>query len=304
MPHVFNAASPPQFSRSPSPFMPPFGAHYPPMMPPIPVPPGPSELSSDPSPNSEESKGTRADWNRDETSVLLEIWGALYDSLKSDSATPKKRLWSQILKKFQDKCFDLGVSSNRNLDQLKKRIKNLEYQYRQVRTRMASTGEEGAKKLQSNCAFYEELDDILGTRDAINPDRMTISSSKVIPKKKSPSAGPVSKEGENSSSSASSDSQQPSTSSASDESPPKSQQVPPKTKGKAPKRKRKEQNDQDEDPYIKGIRDMWRTSMEKQAERFNRSMELQQAAIQSQTEQTKALVSGLKDILKDCLKSD
>lgn len=113
---------------------------------------------------------------------------------------------------------------------------------------MASTGEEGAKKLQSNCAFYEELDDIPGTRDAINPARMTISSSKVIPKKKSPSAGPVSKEGENSSSSASSDSQQPSTSSASHESPPKSQQVPPKIKGKAPKCKRKEPNDQDEDP--------------------------------------------------------
>lgn len=169
---------------------------------------------------------------------------------------------------------------------------------------MASTGEEGAKKLQSNCAFYEELDDIPRTRDAINPDCMTISSSKVIPKKKSPSAGPVSKEGENSSSSVSSDSQQLSTSSASDESPPKSQQVPPKTKGKAPKRKRKEQNDQDEDSYMKGICDMWRISMEKQAECFNRSMELQQAAIQSQTEQTKALVSGLKDVLKDCFKSD
>ena len=61
MPHVFNAASPPQFSRSPSPFMSPFGAHYPPMMPPIPAPPGISELSSDPSPHSEESKRTRAD---------------------------------------------------------------------------------------------------------------------------------------------------------------------------------------------------------------------------------------------------
>ena len=138
------------------------------------------------------------------------------------------------------------VSSNKNLDQLKKRIKNLEYEYRQVQTKMASTGVEGAKNLQSNCTFYEELDNILGTQDAINHDCMTISSSKVIPKKKSPSAGPVSKEGENSSSSASSDSQQPSTSSASDESLPKSQQVPPKTKGKAPKHKRKEPNEQDE----------------------------------------------------------
>ena len=58
----------------------------------------------------------------------------------------------------------------------------------------------GAKKLQSNCTFYEDLEGILGTRDAINAAHMTISSSNVISKKKSPSAGPVSKEGENSSS--------------------------------------------------------------------------------------------------------
>ena len=82
--------------RSPSPFMPPFGAYYPPMMAPIPVPPGPSELSSDPSPNSEGSKRAKADWTRDETSVLLEIWGAIHDSLKSASTAQKKSLWSQI----------------------------------------------------------------------------------------------------------------------------------------------------------------------------------------------------------------
>ena len=50
---------------------------------------------------------------------------------------------------------------------------------------------------------------------------------------------------------------------------------------------------------MKGICDMWHISKEKQAERFNRSMELQQAARKSQTEQTNALVSGLKDILSD-----
>ena len=72
--------------------MPPFGTYYPPMMAPIPVPPRPSELSSEPSPNSEGSKRTRADWTRDETSVLLEIWDALYDSLKSASTAQKKRV--------------------------------------------------------------------------------------------------------------------------------------------------------------------------------------------------------------------
>ena len=97
MPQVFNAASPPQFSRSPSPFMPQFGAYYPPMMAPIPVPPGPSELSGDPTPNSEGSKRTRADWTREETSVLLEIWGALYDSLKSAAITAILRLLGLIL---------------------------------------------------------------------------------------------------------------------------------------------------------------------------------------------------------------
>ena len=101
MPHVFNAASPPQFSQSPSPFMPPFGAYYPPMMAPIPVPPGPSALSSDPSPNSEGSKRTRADWTRDETSVLLEIWNALYDSLRSASTAQKKVCGVKFLKKLK-----------------------------------------------------------------------------------------------------------------------------------------------------------------------------------------------------------
>ena len=169
---------------------------------------------------------------------------------------------------------------------------------------MASTGKEGAKKLQSNCSFYEELDQILGTRDAINPARKTISSSQIIPnKKKSFSVGSVTEQEENSQTalSMSSDSQLPSTSSASHDSPPKSQQEPRKATGKAVKRKRKTPalNDQDDDPYMKGICDMWRLSMEKHTERFNRSMELQQAAIQSQIEQTKALVSGLIDILKD-----
>ena len=188
------------------------------------------------------------------------------------------------------------VSSNKNLDQLKKRIKNLEYEYRQVRTKMASTGVEGAKNLQSNCTFYEELDNILGTQDAINHDCMTIRSfqGRSLPQldqsqkrekthhhpqvlilnslaQVRPQMNHYRNRG-------------------------KSHQ---RQKGKPPSTRERSQMNK-----MKGICDMWRISMEKQAERFNRSMELQQAAIQSQTEQTKAPVLGLKDILKDCLKSD
>ena len=89
--------------------MPPFGAYYPPMMAPIPVPPGPSELSGDPTPNSEGSKRTRADWTREETSVLLEIWGALYDSLKSASTAQKKKSVESNFKKISRQVLRSGV---------------------------------------------------------------------------------------------------------------------------------------------------------------------------------------------------
>jgi len=48
---------------------------------------------------------------------------------------------------------------------------------------LTSTSEEGAKKLQAGCKFDSELYEILGSGDAFNPDRMTISASSVIPGK-------------------------------------------------------------------------------------------------------------------------
>ena len=66
------------------------------MMAPIAVPPGPSELSSDPSLNSEGSKRKRADWTRDETRMLLEIWGALCDSLRYALTNQKKSVESHF----------------------------------------------------------------------------------------------------------------------------------------------------------------------------------------------------------------
>ena len=75
------------------------------------------------------SKRTRTDWTTEETSVLLEIWGALYETLKSASTAQKKSIWGQILKTFLSKYRDLGLSTNKTLDQIKKRIKNLEYEY-------------------------------------------------------------------------------------------------------------------------------------------------------------------------------
>ena len=94
----------------------PFAPYYPPM---IASMPAPTEPASDLSSSSEGSKRTRTDWTTEETSVLLEIWGT----------AQKKSIWGQILKTFLSKCRDLGLSTNKTLDQIKKRIKNLEYEY-------------------------------------------------------------------------------------------------------------------------------------------------------------------------------
>ena len=152
---------------------------------------------------------------------------------------------------------------------------------------LASTSEEGEKKLQAGCKFYSELYEILGSGDAFNPDRMTISASSVIPgkSKSSETAGNVVGETDGSVSPTvnleTSDSQ-PLTSTL-DNSPPQPEATCEKNKskkgpGKTPterKRKTPSRDDQDEDPFMNGlICDMWRLSMEKQSECVEKSMEL------------------------------
>ena len=67
-------------------------------------------------------------------------------------------------------------------------VKKNEYQH--VRMKMASMGEKGPKKLQSGCAFYKQLDEVLGPRDAIKPERMTFCKSSIIPDKTGTDSSP------------------------------------------------------------------------------------------------------------------
>ena len=67
------------------------------------------------------------------------------------------------------------------MEQLKKRVTNLEYEYRQIKTRMNSTGEEGDKKIMGTFEFFHALDEVLGSRHGVNPALMTIESTAIIP---------------------------------------------------------------------------------------------------------------------------
>lgn len=47
---------------------------------------------------------------------------------------------------------------------------------------------------------------------------------------------------------------------------------------------------------------IWKEAMEKQDERFSKAMKVQEEAIKSQTEQTKMLIDGLKDMIQNITK--
>ena len=119
---------------------------------------------------------------------------------------------------------------------------------------LASTSEEGAKKLQAGCKFYSELYAILGSGDAFNPDRMTISASSVIPGKSNSSEPAQNVVGETDGSVSptvnleTSDSQ-PSTSTL-DNSPPQPEETCEKNKSK--KRSRQNPNWAEKKDAIKG----------------------------------------------------
>ena len=126
-------------------------------------------------------KRKKADWeNQHENLALIDSWKTHFHALKKASGKMKSRLWLKIHTRFQDLCRERNVKSDsKDLAQIKSRVKNLEYEFKQVKMRMNQTGEEGAEKIKKDCSYYEELNSFLGNRDAINLDRMNITSTEI-----------------------------------------------------------------------------------------------------------------------------
>lgn len=57
-----------------------------------------------------------------------------------------------------------------------------------------------------------------------------------------------------------------------------------------------------EDSGVKQVCEMWKLALDKQEERFLKTMEVQEETIRNQTTQTKLLVDGLKDMIKEIMK--
>ena len=113
-----------------------------------------------------------------ESKDLIRVWGLHYEELKGVSNKDRTRIWNEIYEGFRNK----GHQDNgRVLPQVKKRIQNLEYEFKQLKLRASNTGEEGLLRIKQNFPYYDMLDDIMGYRDSVNPDLMEIESSSFLP---------------------------------------------------------------------------------------------------------------------------
>ena len=87
-------------------------------------------------------KSKSANWTVNESKDLIRAWGPHYEKLKGVSNKDRTvtRIWNEIYEGFRNK----GQQDNgRLLAQVKKRIQNLEYEFKQLKLRASNTGEEG-----------------------------------------------------------------------------------------------------------------------------------------------------------------
>ena len=111
---------------------------------------------------------------------LIRAWGPHYEKLKGVSNKDRTvtRIWNEIYEGFRNK----GQQDNgRVLPQVKIRIQDLEYEFKQLKLRASNTGEEGLLRIKQNFPYYDMLDDIMGYRDSVNPDLMEIENSSFLP---------------------------------------------------------------------------------------------------------------------------
>ena len=137
--------------------------------------PGTSGSSSRATKTSSEGKkkSKASGWTEDETLDTLELWGPKYDKLRSASNKDRVKIWNDIFVAYKEKYPD----SERTLPQVKKRIQNLEYEYKLLKQRSQSTGEAGLKKIKEGFPYFDFLDDVMGHRDSVDPSKMAIEGS-------------------------------------------------------------------------------------------------------------------------------
>ncbi|XP_068756548.1 uncharacterized protein [Montipora capricornis] len=221
------------------------------------------------------------DWTREETEELLQAWGPKFEELKKVSTKERGRIWSEIYNKYKERF----TKSVRTLPQLKKRIQNLEYEFKNLKVRVKNTGEEGFKKIKQGFPYYDYLDTIIGQRDSVDPSRMQIESTATF-------------------SCSSSDSSETSLSRSSEskevQSAVENRKMCEKS-GKSSRKVKRRREDSDSD-WQERFENMWERSLEQEREGRESTQQIIRESLRSEMEQTNAIMAGFKDIFENLLK--
>ena len=221
--------------------------------------------------SSEGKKKSKASgWTEEETRDTLVLWEPKYDKLWSASNKGRVKIWNNIFVAYKESFPD----SERTLPQVKKRIQNLEYEYKLLKQRSQSTGEAGFKKIKQGFPYFDFFDDVMGHRDSVDPSKMAIE-------------GPSTFASEHSSNTSPSPQLQESANDTEENLDADELQDVTGTKRKAT------------DKSAKSARKQRKRRDEQQTEWFERSTEMLRESQRNQIEQTNAILVGFKDIFKD-----
>ena len=240
--------------------------------------------------SSEGKKKSKASgWTEDETLDTLELWGPKYDKLRSASNKDRVKIWNDIFVAYKEKYPD----SERTLPQVKKRIQNLEYEYKLLKQRSQSTGEAGFKKIKEGFPYFDFLDDVMGHRDSVDPSKMAIEGSSTFASEDggNTSASPTLQESGNDTEENLDDDLQAATG------------MKRKATDKSAKsaRKGKKRRDEQQTEWQTSFLQLMERSLEQDSIRFERSTEMLRESQRNQMEQTNAILVGFKDIFKDLI---
>lgn len=197
-------------------------------------------------------------------------------------------MWNEIYSTYKE-CHP---GSTRTLVQVKKRQKNLEYEFNQLTQHTHWTGEAGIKSIKDGFPYFDLFDEVMGHRDSVDPSKMAIEGSATFAS------------GESGASSAAADETGISMSSSIEETPSTATDIGERRKTDESrskvKRKRRDVKDGGIAPeWQSRFFEMWERSMEEDNARYERSAEMFREAQNRQMEQTNAILAGFKDIFKD-----
>ena len=230
------------------------------------------------------------DWTREETEELLQAWGPKFEELKKVSTKERGRIWSEIYNKYKERF----TESVRTLPQLKKRIQNLEYEFKNLKVRVKKTGEEGFKKIKQGSPYYDYLDTIIGQRDSVDPSRMQIESTAAFSCSSSDSSESKEVQSDDENSSSSSTSKQEKKTAV------ENRKMCEKS-GKSSRKVKRRREDSDSD-WQERFENMWERSLEQEREGRESTQQIIRESLRSEMEQTNAIMAGLKDIFQNLLK--